>query len=79
MMNRTEAKDWVEGLLIGGEPLKFSVLTVTSLGVKFEIIQPSPEQLMEFNFSQWLRNQEGDPKNKIFKDGDKIVLVVYTV
>ena len=79
MMNKTEATDWVEGLLIGGEPLKISVLTVTSLGVKFEIIEPSPEQLMEFKFGQSLRDQEGDPKNKISKEGDKIVLVVYTV
>ena len=77
-MNRTEATDWVDGLLIAREPLRFSVLMVTSLGVRFEIIEPTPEQLLEFNFGQSLRKQEGDPKNKIFKDGDKIVLVVYT-
>lgn len=77
-MTNAEARDWVLSVDVAGEPFKFSERTVvTSDSIKFEIIEPMPEQLREINFGQPLRQQEGDPKNEIFKDGDKIMLVVY--
>jgi len=76
-MNTTEAIQWAKGVKMAGDPLDLSLTTEGSHSLQFDVLEPTTEQMSEFNYGQPLRMQEGDPINEIYMDGDKIILVVY--